>query len=144
MKKKKIIRVAIIVVLILCLSLIVINNKNNKQQVINNQNDKNNIAQNYAEKIKIIQGIDNLEFSNVNVQMKNALDCEITAEVLNKSNEIIEAHTIRIKATDDSGKINEVFAGNISSIPAGEKRILSATIKKDLTSITNIEFEIIK
>ena len=53
-----------------------------------------------------------------------------------------EAHTIRIIATNESG-LREVFAGQVSSIPAGESRVLISTIRKDLTKATNVEFEII-
>lgn len=143
-KRKVIVGVSIVMVLILCLCVIFIS-KNNQQQVINNQIEQNvNGNKNGITKLNITQNVDGLEFSNVEIQMKTDRDCELTAEVLNTTGEMIEAHTIRIRISDDAGELNEVFAGNISSIPAGGKGTLNSTLRKDLTSATNVKFEIIE
>lgn len=143
-KRKVIVGVSIVMVLILCLCVIFIS-KNNQQQVINNQIEQNvNGNKNGITKLNITQNVDGLEFSNVEIQMKTDRDCELTAEVLNTTGEMIEAHTIRIRISDDAGELNEVFAGNVSSIPAGGKGTLNSTLRKDLTSATNVKFEIIE
>lgn len=143
-KRKVIVGVSIVMVLILCLCVIFIS-KNNQQQVINNQIEQNvNGNKNGITKLNITQNVDGLEFSNVEIQMKTDRDCELTAEVLNTTEEMVEAHTIRIRISDDAGELNEVFAGNVSSIPAGGKGTLNSTLRKDLTSATNVKFEIIE
>ena len=139
MKKMKKIIVSLIILIIFLMCISKIGNKDTgKIETVNNQ-----IENQETTKIEVTQTLKGLEFSNIEIQKKTDMEYVLTADVLNKNNNIIEAQIVRIIVKNDNG-LNEIFAGNISSIKAKETGLLRALIRNYITSATSVTFEIIE
>lgn len=101
-----------------------------------------NIELSENQEIIIQNNIRGTKIQNVEIIAESEFECQVKAEIINETDSILEAHTIRIIATNNEG-LNEIFAGNISSISSGESGKILGIIRKDISSATNIEFELI-
>lgn len=147
MKKKRVaLGASLIILIVLCVFLVqhFITNKGGNSGGNINQTQEDTVIENDITKINTTQKLAGLEFSNIEIQMDENNLCVLTADVLNTTNEMKDAHTIRVKVSNKTGEINDVFAGSIPSISAKGKASLSAAIRKDVTKATNVTFEIIK
>lgn len=117
--------------------------KNNKEKNIevSDTNIQNGLL---VKEIEIIENIEALEFSNVCINSISEMEYELTADVFNISKNILEAKTINIIVSDDDTFLYEVFGGNMQSIMPGEKILLSAKIRKNITATSKVQFEIIE
>lgn len=151
-KKKQIVIIVFIVfavILLLCLCKIHMSNNlkrndgSTQNQVGQNQSEFNNvIIEDGITKLNLLKNVAGLEFSNVEIEMISEYECEFRAEVFNTNDKIMEAKTIKIVATGNEG-LNEVFGAQMASVLPNETISVSTVIRKDITSTTNVEFEII-
>lgn len=144
MKKKQKILICIgvvavvIVFLVVCIK-IVSNVQNNSLKEVGGLSKLNVEAKNNYTIYNNIQGV---EIQNVEIETKSEFESTLKAKVINQTENILEAHTIRIRVTNSDG-LNESFGGNIPSIAPSKEAELTGIIRKDITSATNIEFELI-
>ena len=118
---------------------------NNENSNINTElNSQKEIISDGITRLDISQTIDGLHFSNVEIEMTTDTNCELRANVVNTTMNEIESKIIKITVTDDTGNLREVFGGIVSSIPAEKTGFMISTIRKDIRSATNVNFEIVE
>lgn len=139
-KKQKIIsfiKLFLIVIFIIICTILIFYFRKEPKEIINP-----NIELSENQEIIIQNNIRGTKIQNVEIIAESEFECQVKAEIINETDSILEAHTIRIIATNNEG-LNEIFAGNISSISSGESGKILGIIRKDISSATNIEFELI-
>ena len=122
---------------------------NTEQNNINNTSDNTIETDEYvspqmpdAVKLDITKKINGLEISNIELQMLTERDCELRATAYNPTDKKIEIQNIKIKAYDANGELLEIFGAQIDAVEAKDSTEIYATIRSDITSAANIEFEI--
>ena len=145
---KKIIICVVIILIILSLSLCVIFFKGKNQSPVlddeQNQVEMNEIVfEDGVTKLNISKQVENLKISNFEITKTSSNKSKLEANVLNTSDEIIEASTVEIIVTNENG-MKEIIGGSIPSILPNDTATLISVVRKDITSATNIELRIVE
>lgn len=150
-KKKALIKLGfkILVIVLAIIVIVKIVNSNNSNQDDINQNGTNQLEMEQNNQVgpgvnmdlaSITKVVDGLEFSDIKMEKKSENEIEFSANVQNQTDSIIESRYITITCKTSNG--DEVFGAYLSSIPAGDSTTLFTAIRKNISNIQDIEFEI--
>lgn len=150
--KLKILIIALIIIIILTIVLIVIINtkKKNKTIVSTNNNEEfvvvseNGVKNNISSKVKETKKIENLNFSDITISMKNN-STVVSGKVSNPTNEAIKGFYFKIYALNGNDETIATTEGLLDSqIEAGETITFQSTTSKDFANCYDIRIEKIK
>ena len=154
--------IAAILVIVVCVACLAFNkesmfgnNKNNDNNIVSRNASGNNglssdlLSENkkakisgdgyyYYEGSKQLEGV---EFSNIRVKELERNKCEFVADVKNTTDKFLEPSNIRVKVVDDSGKVDEIFAGILTELAPYEPNQFKTHVLSDITDFVDFEFE---
>lgn len=149
--KTKIIIILLIVLMLLIVLCIgfMIKPKEKNNEIIDLPNDIESSKLDEKEKkneigLESVKMIGDIEVSNMKIVLVEDDKCEFLSDVKNTSDKFQEATSLRIKIIDNSGKVDEIFAGTITELTAFETNKFKAIVLADITDVVDVEFEIIK
>lgn len=151
-QKKLILIFAFVILLILTVSIafnkfnFVINNESGDQISLSGDNDKTNnrISGDGYLYLSTSKRVEDVEFSNIKIKPLGRNKCEFSADVKNLSENYLDSKNIRVKVIDDSGEVDEVFAGILIGLAPYEPNIFKTHVLSDITDVVDIQIEMVE
>lgn len=155
-KKKRlmlIILAIVAIVIVLIVALVIANNnlfKNGEnleienEEIVENENEKENETTNEGVYI-YLQGtkkVGDVEFKNIRIKKIERSKCEFLADVENKTEEHLKPQDVTIKVIDDSGEVDEIFAGILTELAPYEPNKFKTQVLSDITDVIDVEIEV--
>ena len=159
MKKQKIIltiSLILIIVAVILIELAIIKLNQNQDVDIENPTNDQNQEENYVQeestlnifepgeplRIEEEKEYKGLTISNIEFQMIDQRSCEVSANVRNETDKLIEMQNIIIKTFDADGNLLDTFGAQIDSVePGGHTELFTALRVRDVSNIARIEIE---
>lgn len=86
--------------------------------------------------------VGNVKFSNIRIKKITGNKCEFLADVENLTEEYLKPQDVTIKIIDDSGGVDEVFAGILTELAPYEPNRFKTQVLSDITDAIDVEIEV--
>ena len=150
MKKRKIILIICMIVSVGIIACLILNSNKLNGKESGDIEGKEHFAQQdetldifELEEPKKIEGekeYKGLIVSNMEVQLISERECEVRANVVNKTEEMIEMQNIKMELYDKNGKLLETIGAQIDSVPpGGQTQVFAMLRRNDVSDIVRIE-----
>lgn len=83
-----------------------------------------------------------LEFSDIRIKLLKSEKCEFLASVENLSQEYLNTQSVEISVIDESGEVDEVFAGLLTELAPYEKNSFKTQVLSDITDALDVEIKV--
>lgn len=81
-------------------------------------------------------------FSNVRIRVIKSGKCEFLADVENVTEKYLNTQSVEVSVVDDSGEVDEVFAGLLTELAPYESSTFKTQVLSDITDALSVEFAV--
>ena len=90
-----------------------------------------------------IKKVEDIEFSNIRINLISKNKCEFLADVKNTTDKFLDSTQVRIKIINSKGEVDEVFGGIVTELASYEPNKFKLTVLSNLMDAKDVEIEMI-